>query len=80
MTLFYIDPGTGMIIVQLIVAAFASIAAFSKKIRDKIKSFFKRKWDILVYSLTHQGLLSIKTIWFSVIDMIYKIHFEYIKD
>ena len=41
MTLFYIDPGTGMIIVQLIVAAFASIAAFSKKIRDKIKSFLK---------------------------------------
>tara|TARA_B100000965_G_C19359314_1_gene655271 strand:- start:581 stop:712 length:132 start_codon:yes stop_codon:yes gene_type:complete len=43
MTLFYIDPGTGMIIIQLIVAAFASIVAFSKKIRDKIKSFFKRK-------------------------------------
>lgn len=43
MILFYIDPGTGMIIVQLIVAAFASIVAFSKKIRKKIKSFFKRK-------------------------------------
>jgi hypothetical protein len=43
MTLLYIDPGTGMIIVQLIIAVFASLVAFSKKIRDKIKSFFKRK-------------------------------------
>ena len=42
MILFYIDPGTGMIIVQLIIAVFASIVAFSKKIRDKIKSFFKK--------------------------------------
>ena len=53
MTLFYIDPGTGMIIVQLIVAAFASLAAFSKKIRDKIKSYFKRKWDVVVHLGSH---------------------------
>jgi len=39
----YIDPGTGMIIIQLIVAAFATIVAFSKKVKNKIKSFFKRK-------------------------------------
>lgn len=43
MTQLYIDPGTGMIIIQLIVAAFASFIAFSRKIRDKIKSFFKKK-------------------------------------
>ena len=53
MTLFYIDPGTGMIIVQLIVAAFASLAAFSKKIRDKIKSYFKRKWEVVVHLGSH---------------------------
>ena len=53
MTLFYIDPGTGMIIVQLIVAAFASLDAFSKKIRDKIKSYFKRKWDVVVHLGSH---------------------------
>lgn len=54
MSLLYIDPGTGMIIVQLIVAAFASIVAFSKKIRDKIKYFFKRKWEVVAHLRTHQ--------------------------
>jgi|TARA_B100001741_G_C16126256_1_gene402398 hypothetical protein len=39
----YIDPGTGMIIIQMIVAAFATIVAFSKKIKNKIKNFFKGK-------------------------------------
>ena len=39
----YIDPGTGMIIIQLIVAAFASILMFFKKIKKKIKSLFRKK-------------------------------------
>jgi len=43
MILFYIDPGTGMIIIQLIVAAFASVLIFFKSIKQKIKNFFKRK-------------------------------------
>jgi len=43
MLINYIDPGTGMIIIQLIIAAFASIAIFFKKIKTKIKSFFKKK-------------------------------------
>ena len=42
-TSLYIDPGTGMIIIQLIVAAFATIVAFSKKVKNKIKNFFIRK-------------------------------------
>ncbi|MDG2372195.1 MAG: hypothetical protein P8L83_06245 [Flavobacteriaceae bacterium] len=43
MILFYIDPGTGMIIIQLIVAGFASVLIFFKSIKQKIKDFFKRK-------------------------------------
>lgn len=39
----YIDPGTGMILIQLIVAAAASVLVFFKKIRNKITSFFKKK-------------------------------------
>ena len=42
-TFLYIDPGTGMIIIQLIVAAFATMVAFSKKVKNKIKNFFKGK-------------------------------------
>jgi len=42
-TSLYIDPGTGMIIIQLIVAAFATAVAFSKKVKNKIKNLFKRK-------------------------------------
>tara|TARA_B100000927_G_scaffold283037_1_gene270340 strand:- start:1398 stop:1535 length:138 start_codon:yes stop_codon:yes gene_type:complete len=42
-TSLYIDPGTGMIIIQLIVAAFATFVAFSKKVKNKIKNLFKRK-------------------------------------
>jgi len=34
---FYIDPGTGMILLQLLVSVFAAIAIFFKKIRKKIK-------------------------------------------
>ena len=43
MKFFYIDPGTGMILIQLIVAAIASIVSFSKKIRDKILNLFKKE-------------------------------------
>ena len=43
MILLYIDPGTGMIIIQLIVAGIAAVITFSKKVKDKIKNFFKRK-------------------------------------
>ena len=39
----YIDPGTGMIIIQLIVAAFASILMFFKKIKEKNQSLFRKK-------------------------------------
>tara|TARA_Y100000758_G_scaffold186988_1_gene133140 strand:+ start:243 stop:386 length:144 start_codon:yes stop_codon:yes gene_type:complete len=42
-TSLYIDPGTGMIIIQLIVAALATIVAFSKKVKNKIRNFFKGK-------------------------------------
>lgn len=38
----YIDPGTGMILIQLIISGFAAIAVFYKKIVNKIKSFFGR--------------------------------------
>ncbi len=33
---FYIDPGTGMIIIQLIISIFAAIAIFFKKIMYRI--------------------------------------------
>lgn len=36
----YIDPGTGMILIQLIISGFAAIAVFYKKILNKIKSLF----------------------------------------
>lgn len=39
----YIDPGTGMILIQLIVAGVASVAVFFKNIREKITNFFKKK-------------------------------------
>ena len=40
--LLYIDPGTGMILIQLIVAGLAGIMVFFKKIKSKIKEFFKK--------------------------------------
>jgi hypothetical protein len=43
MQILYIDPGTGMILIQLIVAGFASLIVFFKNFRDKVKNFFKRK-------------------------------------
>lgn len=39
----YIDPGTGMILIQVIVAGVASAAVFLKNIREKIIKFFKKK-------------------------------------
>tara|TARA_Y100001970_G_scaffold149455_1_gene183423 strand:- start:26225 stop:26386 length:162 start_codon:yes stop_codon:yes gene_type:complete len=36
--LFYIDPGTGMIIIQVIISVFAAIALFFKKIMTRIKA------------------------------------------
>ena len=43
MILFYIDPGTGMILIQMIVAGFASAIVFFKNFREKIKGLFKKK-------------------------------------
>jgi len=39
----YIDPGTGMILLQLVVAGFASVLVFFKNIREKIKNLFRKK-------------------------------------
>ena len=39
----YIDPGTGMILLQLVIAGFASVLVFFKNIREKIKNFFRKK-------------------------------------
>ena len=39
--LLYIDPGSAMIIIQLIISIFAGIAVFFKKIRKKLYDFFK---------------------------------------
>ena len=43
MFLLYIDPGTGMILIQLIIAGFASVLVFFKNFRKKIKDLFRRK-------------------------------------
>ena len=40
--LLYIDPGTGMILIQLIVAGLAGVMVFFKKIKSKIKKIFKK--------------------------------------
>ena len=39
----YFDPGTGALVVQLLVAAGAGIALFYKKIVGKAKSLFGKK-------------------------------------
>lgn len=41
----YFDPGTGSLIVQLVIAFFASIGAVLVIFKNKIKSFFKGKKD-----------------------------------
>jgi len=43
MILLYIDPGTGMILIQMIIAGFASVLVFFKNIREKVKNLFKKK-------------------------------------
>ena len=39
----YFDPGTGSLIVQLIVAGIASVGAFFAMSKGKIKSLFHKK-------------------------------------
>lgn len=39
----YIDPGTGSLILQALAAAAFSALAFWSSLREKIKSFFKKK-------------------------------------
>lgn len=41
----YFDPGTGALVVQLLVAAGASIALFYKKITEKFRSVFGKKQE-----------------------------------
>ena len=41
----YIDPGTGSIILQAIIAAIASGLIFFNNVKEKIKKFFKSKKD-----------------------------------
>lgn len=38
----YIDPGTGMIIIQAIIAAIASVGIFFGKIKNFILKFFRK--------------------------------------
>jgi hypothetical protein len=45
MNILYIDPGTGMIIIQLLISAFAAVALFFKKIKTFIKSKFGKNKD-----------------------------------
>lgn len=49
-TLLYIDPGTGMIILQFLISLFAGVVIFFKKIKATIKllliylaNFFKKR-------------------------------------
>ena len=39
--LLYIDPGTLMVLLQLIISIFAGVAIFFKKLRKRIINFFK---------------------------------------
>ena len=39
----YFDPGTGSLIIQILVAFFASVGAVFVVFKDKIKNMFKRK-------------------------------------
>ncbi len=41
----YFDPGTGSLVIQLLLAFFASIGAFFAFFRTKIKGLFHRKDD-----------------------------------
>jgi len=37
---YYLDPGTLMVVIQLIISIFAGIAIFFKKLRKRIINFF----------------------------------------
>jgi hypothetical protein len=39
----YLDPGTGSILIQFIIAAIAAIGFYLSTMRKKIKLFFKRR-------------------------------------
>jgi len=41
----YFDPGTGALVVQLLVAAGASVALFYRRISMELKSMFGKKQD-----------------------------------
>ena len=41
----YFEPGTGALVVQLLVAAGASIALFYKRIANKFRSIFGKKQE-----------------------------------
>lgn len=43
MIILYIDPGTGMIIIQLLVSAFAAVGIFYKRVINFFKNLFKNK-------------------------------------
>ena len=45
MFVMYFDPGTGSLIVQIVVAFFASIGAFFVIFKNKIKNIFNKKKD-----------------------------------
>ncbi len=38
----YFDPGTGSLIIQLLLAGLASVAAFFAVFKNKIKNFFNK--------------------------------------
>lgn len=38
----YIDPGTGGIIIQIIIGAVATVSIFFSNLKKKIKNFFKK--------------------------------------
>lgn len=40
--LLYIDPGSGTIILQLLLAGIAGIIAYSKRIRHAVSNFFAK--------------------------------------
>ena len=45
MTLLYLDPGSGSLLLQFIIGIVLGISVFFKTIRYKIRSFFGRRKD-----------------------------------
>ncbi len=41
--LSYIDPGTGSLLLQMLIGVIVGISLFFKSIKERIKSFFKKK-------------------------------------